>query len=239
MTDHETNCEDSTLVALAQTGSASAMDQLVRKYWPVAYRTAAGMLHRHADAEEIAQDTLWSAMTHLSSFRGGASFRTWLHRIAINHSLMFLRRRRNRAESISRAPFDVVALFPSGSATPEDLLLEAESHRLIKEDIERLPDSYAMVLRLSALEERSTNETATHVGISVPGVKSRLRRGRALLRRRFSQRWRLSLTAEAAPGKLVQKTCAPASLLVHWEYDMKASSQGAVHQADSGRGGHK
>ncbi len=96
-TTQVTHAADAALVAMAKAGDQPAIDQLVGKYWTMAYRVAVRILRSHEDAEEVAQDALWAAVTHLSTFREDACFRSWLHRIAVNHSLMALRRRRSRA----------------------------------------------------------------------------------------------------------------------------------------------
>jgi len=196
---------DSTLVALAKEGSATAIDELVRKFWPVAYRTAAGILRCDADAEEVAQDVLCSVITHLSSFRGDASFRTWFHRIAINHGLMSLRRRHARDRSTSTIPVEAIAPHIGGPRTPEQLLLEAECRSLIEEALERVPGSYVAVLQLSACEGRSMNEIAALVGLSVAAVKTRLHRGRAHLRREISRRLCSKGTIKEEPGSRAQQ----------------------------------
>ena len=121
MTGSDVNIEkaehcDSTLVALAKAGNAPAIDQLIRKYWPDAYRTAARILRCHADAEEAAQDVLCSAVSHLSTFREDASFRAWIHRITVNQSLMSLRRKHGRADSSSPISLERVAPLIGGGS---------------------------------------------------------------------------------------------------------------------------
>jgi RNA polymerase sigma-70 factor (ECF subfamily) len=161
------------------------MDRLVGKYWTVAYRVAVRILRSHEDAEEIAQDALWAAMTHLSTFRQDACFLTWLHWIAINHSLMALRR------NGARAPASLCALSndPSPrpmqrSPTPEELLLESEYRTVVENGLSRVPHIYSVPLRLASCEDRSVKEIAQYMGISESAVKARLNRGRAHLRRK-------------------------------------------------------
>jgi RNA polymerase sigma-70 factor (ECF subfamily) len=187
-----TGCPEASLVALARAGNELAVDQLVRMYWAEAYRVAVRILHSHEDAEEIAQEALWAAITHLSSFREDASFRTWLHRIVVNHSLMELRRKHSRPlGSPCQLLADAPPSYLKGPRTPEELLLEAECRAVIEEGLSRVPAFYSVALRLADREGRSTNEIADSMGISKGAVKTRLHRGRAHLRREVLRRLRV------------------------------------------------
>lgn len=185
---------DSTLIALARAGNGPAIDELIRKYWPDAYRTAMRFLRCHADAEETAQDVLCSALAHLSAFREDSSFRTWIYRITVNQSLTVLRRKHGRADCSSPVPIEVVAPFIGGARTPEQVLLDAECRSVVDQALERLPKRYVAVLRLAVFEGKSTSEIAASVGISHVAVKMRLHRGRARLQQEISRRLRLSMT---------------------------------------------
>ena len=74
MTTQVLDAADDALVAMAKAGDRPATDQLVRKYWTMAYRVAVRILRSREDAEEVAQDALWAAVTHLSTYREDACF---------------------------------------------------------------------------------------------------------------------------------------------------------------------
>jgi RNA polymerase sigma-70 factor (ECF subfamily) len=184
-----TDSPEAPLIALARAGNELAVDQLVRMYWPNAYRVAMRIVRSHEDAEEIAQDALWGAITHLSSFREDASFRTWLHRIVVNHSLMALRRKSSSALGSACALLpNVPRSYVKGPPTPEELLLEAEYRTVIEEGLSRLPAMYSTALRLAGRDGRSTTEIAEYMGISRGAAKTRLHRGRAHLRQEILRR---------------------------------------------------
>jgi RNA polymerase sigma-70 factor (ECF subfamily) len=184
-----TGAADASLVAMAKAGDEAAMDQLVGKYWTIAYRIAVRIVRSHEDAEEVAQDAVWAAITHLPTFREDACFSTWLHRIAVNHSLMALRRKHaRRLDSLRLLSIDSPAAFIEGPPTPEELLLETEYGTAVEEGLSRVPSHYSVALRLASREERSLKEIAEYMGISVPVVKTRLHRGRAYLRRQVLPR---------------------------------------------------
>jgi RNA polymerase sigma-70 factor, ECF subfamily len=196
---------EASLVALAQAGDGPAIDQLVGRYWSIAYRVAAQIVRSHEDAEDVAQDAIWAAITHISSFRQDACFRTWLHRITVNHSLMALRRKH------SKTPGSLVPLTidppgcTHGSPTPEQLLLENEYRTVVEEALSRVPHCYSVALRLASRENRSTHEIAEYMGISVAAVKTRLHRGRAYLRREVLERLRVKNAGMPESVKGVQQ----------------------------------
>ena len=160
-----THPADAALVAMAKAGDQPAIDQLVGKYWPMAYRVAVRILRSHEDAEEVAQDALWAAITHLPTFREDACFRTWLHRIVVNHSLMALRRRRSRAaDSLCALSVDSPPGCIQGPRTPEELLLQSECRAVVEKGLSRVPPSYSVALRLASCEDRSIKEIAEYMG---------------------------------------------------------------------------
>jgi RNA polymerase sigma factor (sigma-70 family) len=157
------------LVARARAGDPAAFERLVSEHaqraWAVCYRIT-GNAH---DAEDALQDALIAAWQHLSRFRGDARFGTWLHRIAANAALVVLRRRR-----------DIVT--DELPAAPRDDLLDhverlAEADR-IEAALRTLPDDFRIALVLREYGDLTYTEIATHQGVPVQTVKSRLNRAR-------------------------------------------------------------
>ena len=89
--------EDRDLVARAQDGARTALDELVRRHQAWIYNIAVRMLYHPQDAEDATQEILIKALTRLSSFEGRSRFRTWLYRIVVNHVLNMKRGRREPA----------------------------------------------------------------------------------------------------------------------------------------------
>src|SRR5829696_1617190 len=87
--------DDLTLVTRAQNEDANAFDQLMRRYQERIYSTLYNMTSSHEDANDLTQETFIKAYTALKSFKGDASFYTWVYRIAVNRTLNFLKQRRN------------------------------------------------------------------------------------------------------------------------------------------------
>ncbi len=79
--------EDGDLAARARSGNRAALEALVQRHQRWIYNIALRMFHHPQDAEDATQEILLKAFTHLASFEGRSSFRTWLYRIVVNHVL--------------------------------------------------------------------------------------------------------------------------------------------------------
>ena len=138
------------------------------------------------DAEDAVQDSLQQAFTHFKSFKGDSRFSTWLSRIVTNAALLRLRKNKVRRElsfdemSISQldfSPFDV----EGQSLNPEQRYARNEQHRMLSNAMRKLTPGLQRALELHEFDERSIEETARMMGISVENVKSRVFRGRRKL----------------------------------------------------------
>jgi len=161
----------------------------VRRYSAPLLRAARRLLASEEDARDAVQDAFVSAFRSVRDFEASAKISTWLHRIVINASLMKLRtRRRKPEEEIEQyLPRFLEDGHQTESSAPwqesADAMLEREElRRLVRETIERLPESYRVVLVLRDLEELSTEETAAMLGATANAVKIRLHRARQALR---------------------------------------------------------
>jgi DNA-directed RNA polymerase specialized sigma24 family protein len=84
--------EDIDLVERAKAGSREALEKLILRHQAWIYNIAVRMVFQPQDAEEVTQEVLIKAITHLDAFQGNSQFRTWLYRIAANHVLNMKRR---------------------------------------------------------------------------------------------------------------------------------------------------
>lgn len=181
--------EEQLLLERLRAGDEAAFEEVVRAYSPRLLAVARRFLPEESDAQDALQDAFLSAFKAMRTFEGTARLTTWLHRIMVNACLMKLRSRRRRPE---RPIGDMLPEFlPDGHQTTptrgwrhieQDSLETAELRDLIRAKIDELPDSYRVVLLVRDIEELSTEETATLLGISVSAVKTRLHRARQALR---------------------------------------------------------
>jgi RNA polymerase sigma-70 factor, ECF subfamily len=189
--DSETN--DSALLTKLRVGDATAYETLVRTYSGRLLAVTRRLLRNDDDARDALQDAFLSVFRALHTFEEGSLLSTWLHRIAVNAALMKLRtRRRHPEDSIE----DLLPKYTEdghredghrGNPTkpwkePEGLLQQQETRALVRECIDRLPETYRTVLLPRDIEELDTEEAAHMIGISPNAVKIRLHRARQALR---------------------------------------------------------
>jgi RNA polymerase sigma-70 factor (ECF subfamily) len=185
--------EDGDLVARARTGDRDAFEELVRRHHQRVYRTLLAVTGNREDAEDLAQTTFLKAFEHLGEFHGTAKFSTWLTRIAVNEGLQRLRARKPMVSLDEVGPGEEEVFRPrqvrAWSETPEQALTRSEIRAVVEQELMHLPEKYRMVVMLRDLEELSTEETARALGLGIAVVKTRLLRGRLMLRERLAPRF--------------------------------------------------
>lgn len=186
---------DVALVERAKAGDTAAFEVLVRQYDRQIYRTALHITQNREDAEDITQDVFFKAFQKLEQFQGNSKFSTWLVRIAVNESLMRLRRRKtSRTVSMDQDVETEEGAIPRDFAewrpNPEQLFSQSELGDILRKTIAGLPPGFRTVFTLRDIESLSTEETAEALGLSIPAVKSRLLRARLQLRERLSRYFR-------------------------------------------------
>jgi RNA polymerase sigma-70 factor (ECF subfamily) len=183
---HEDASEDQLLEA-ARGGDERAFVELISRCVAQVRRRIFRIVGNRQDAEDALQDSLLRAYIHLDQFRGNSSFSSWLYRIAINSSVMLLRKRkvfavissdRHEDDASSWDVWDV----PDRSPNPEQIYAKRQGLEGLSNAVERLPSSLRSVIDKFYEGECSVQETADAIGISVAAAKSRLVRARLMLR---------------------------------------------------------
>jgi RNA polymerase sigma-70 factor (ECF subfamily) len=176
---------DAEYVARAIQGDAGAFEELVRRHHRQMYRTSLGVTGNAEDAEDAAQTAFFKAFQRLKHFEGHARFSTWLTRIVINESLERLRARKPM-ESLSLEGEDRGEFRPhvmrAWVDNPEQLYQREELRSMIERALAEMPVRYRMAVLLRDIEQLSTTEAASALGLAVPTLKSHLLRGRLMLR---------------------------------------------------------
>ncbi len=187
--------DELALVQAAKRGDVAAFEQLVKRYDRNIFRIAQHITQNREDAEDVVQDAFLKAYENLEQFQGNSKFYTWLLWIAVNESLMKLRRRRsNRTVSLDEdiqteedtMPREVADWSPN----PEQLYKQGELKDILRKTVQGLPASFRTVFVLRDVEGLSTEETAEALDLSIPAVKSRLLRARLQLRKRLNKYFR-------------------------------------------------
>jgi RNA polymerase sigma-70 factor (ECF subfamily) len=175
--------DDGELVRRTREGDLGAYDQLIRRYAPLAHRTA--VLLAGADAEDAMQEAFVKAYRAIGRYRGDAPFRPWLLRIVANEARNSRRSARRRADLPVRIEAaHGTASFSSGEAapSPEEEALAHERRVALLAAIQALPERERRVITCRYLLELSEAETAAVLELPQGTVKSRLFRGLRRLR---------------------------------------------------------
>ncbi|MEW6211771.1 MAG: sigma-70 family RNA polymerase sigma factor [Acidobacteriota bacterium] len=168
---------DEVLVVASILGDLEAFDELASRYRAAAVRAAQAIVGREY-AEDVAQDALLLAFKALPSIEDPKRFAAWLGAITRHRALRLSQR--ELARERSHVGLDEVLLREVG-ALARPLVSEGETEEL-RLALERLPDDYALVLRLRFLDEMPLKRIAAFLGLPVSTVKWRAHRGKALLR---------------------------------------------------------
>jgi len=184
--------DESHLLAKARAGDTAAFNDLITRYSRKIYRLAKHITQNDEDAEDVLQETFLKAYEHLADFHGQSKFYTWIVRIAVNESLMKLRKRKSDRTVPLDEPLDtgedtVVREIAVWDENPEQQYSREELGGILDEAVQSLRPAFRTVFVLRDIEELSTEETAEALGISVPAVKSRLLRARLQLREKLTR----------------------------------------------------
>jgi RNA polymerase sigma-70 factor (ECF subfamily) len=173
----EERVADRELVERATRGDREAFGALVRRHQDRVFHLAYQIVRNREDALDVAQEAFVKAFASLSSFKGEASFTTWMHRIAVNLAIDCLRRRRRGDASVYDDRLAVPEDGESGVAAPDNPEATLESQqvrRLLARGIRALPPAHRAVLILREVEGFSYDDIARAVGCSLGTVMSRL-----------------------------------------------------------------
>jgi RNA polymerase sigma-70 factor (ECF subfamily) len=191
---------DSELLHRARAGDAAAFEALIRRHDKHLYRIARSVLPHDQEAEDIVQETYIRAFMGLPGFRGAASLRTWLTRIALNEAVRRTRGRRSMleigavhdAQERSRRPLHTAALTALGR-DPEHAAAQAQIRGILERAIDDLPAAFRTVFVMRDVEDINIGLTAKLLGIREETVKTRLHRARRLLREKLGEQFAAAL----------------------------------------------
>ena len=185
---------DADLVEALRRDEPDAAERLVQRYGDRVYRLAMRITGLNEDAEEAAQDALWTAARKIHMFKGESAFGSWIYRITANAAYQKLRTRRQKAAEISMD--DVLpSLDGDGrhfepmddwSNRVDEQALQGELRRVLQQAIDGLPADYRTALVLHDVEGLSNPDIAEALNISLPAVKSRVHRSRLFVRKHLA-----------------------------------------------------
>ena len=170
---------DVELVARTQAGDARAFDELVVKYTPRLYGLVYNMTSNHEDANDLLQDIFAKAYRSISGFRGKSSFYTWIHSIAVNMTINFLKKRGRRFQmSLDDVDLNIqndkefIELTASSSPVREADLGELQQRLNVA--MQKLSPEHRAVVTMFDIQGMPHAEISKILGVSEGTVRSRL-----------------------------------------------------------------
>lgn len=185
---------DQELIGRLQRREKDAADQLARIYGPMIHQLAFRYMKSWEDAEEVAQDVMMKVVRRIDAFRGDSALSSWIYRITFNTAMSRLRNSKHSRPfevlqaDLSKAPeapepFDV----PDWSGLGDDAVMRAELREALSNALAELPEVYRVPVVLRDVQGLSTEEASQMLQVKTQTLKSRLHRGRMMLRERLSE----------------------------------------------------
>ncbi len=160
----------------------SAFSQVVEDYADFAYNVAYRMLHNVEDAEDAVQEAFISAYRAFPRFKGQSKVSTWLYRIVVNSCLMKIRKEKSRAKYLVQTGYnDDIA--HSWTADPEQAAISGELRDVVESELGKLSPELRATVVMRDVQGLTTEESAKTLRLSITAFKSRLHRGRVLVRK--------------------------------------------------------
>jgi RNA polymerase sigma factor (sigma-70 family) len=177
--EHARTDDDQELVARTQEGDAAAFDQLVVKYTPRLYGLVYNMTSNHEDTNDLLQDVFSKAYKAIRGFRGKSSFYTWIHSIAVNMTLNFLKKRGRRyhlslddVDASVQNDKEFLELTQTSSPVREADLSELQKR--LNEAMMKLSDEHRAVVTMFHIQGMPHAEISKILRVSEGTVRSRL-----------------------------------------------------------------
>ena len=190
--------QDRLLIDGLQRGDQAAVRQLAELYGPRIHQLALRHLKNREDAEEVTQDVLMKVYRKIGAFRGDSALSSWIYRITFNTAMSRLRQHRGERAAEQERDRAIAAFEASDEGTsrstaapadwshmPDEELLRFELRRAVEVAVQELPEIYREPVILRDFKGLTTEEASTRLKVKDQTLKSRLHRGRLLLRERL------------------------------------------------------
>lgn len=181
------------VIAPAKFVNRLEFDGLVTRYHKQAYNIAYRMTGNHADAEDLTQEAFVRAFRFFGNYRRDWPFDNWLYKIMSNLFVDDLRRKpKARMQSLDQ-PLEtggrgdeIYLEVPDSGSNPERMVMVHELEDHVQKALNALPKDFRMTVILADIEGRSYEEISASMNCSLGTVRSRLHRGRKLLRQKIT-----------------------------------------------------
>lgn len=143
------------------------------------------MVRSHEQVEDLVQEVFVKAFDNLGSYNSDYAFSTWLYRIATNHTIDFLRKKKLQTlsidETIKTADGEVEPQIPDDNYEADRSVIRKQRSAIIHDAISRLPEKYRQVIEMRHMEEKSYQEISELLDIPLGTVKAHIFRAREML----------------------------------------------------------
>ena len=184
--------EDDELVKRAAGGDESAFNELVEKYERALYFHILKMVRDREQVEDLVQEAFVKAFDNLNSYNTDYAFSTWLYRIATNHTIDYLRKKKLKTLSIDEPvkgrDGEMQMQLPDEGAATDREIIRKQRQKVVREAIDDLPEKYRRVIQMRHMEEKSYQEIAEILDLPLGTVKAHIFRARELLYKALKDR---------------------------------------------------
>ncbi|WP_018126532.1 RNA polymerase sigma factor [Balneola vulgaris] len=177
--------EDDKFVSRALSGDESAYKDLVNKYDRPIYFHIRKMIKEQELVEDLVQEVFMKAFNNLSTYSNEYAFSTWLYRIATNHTIDYLRKKKLQTLSINDpyktkdGEFEIQ--LPDESFATDKQVMKKQRKQIVHEAIDALPEKYKAVIQMRHMDELSYQEISDELDLPLGTVKAHIFRARELL----------------------------------------------------------
>lgn len=181
----ESSEQDRELVEQALAGDEQAYQQLMTKYNRALYHHIYRMVRTKGQVEDLVQESFIKAFSALQTYSSDYAFSTWLYKIATNHTIDFLRKKKLKTFSIDKPittkDGEMEYEVPDTTYRPDRHVVDDQRRQLIQEAIDALPEKYHVVIVMRHQQEKSYEEIAAELDLPLGTVKAHIFRARKLL----------------------------------------------------------
>lgn len=181
----ESSLEDDVLVKKAMGGNERSYEKLVNKYQRALHFHIMKMVKDHEQIEDLVQETFVKAFDNLNRYNTDYAFSTWLYRIATNHTIDYLRKKKLQTlsidEPVNTKSGEMEMQLPDESAQTDRDIIRKQRQQMVRKAIQELPKKYRKVIELRHMEEKSYQEISEVLDKPLGTVKAHIFRAREML----------------------------------------------------------
>ncbi len=175
------------LIEKSKKGCVDSFEKLIDKYQTLAFNIAYKMLGNKEDASDITQEALVKVFKSIKNFKEESSFSTWLYRIVTNTCIDMIRKKKKIKTFSLDNPIEtengkIERQIQGEENLPEDVFEKKQIQKRVHRAISSLPEKYRIVIILRDIQDFSYDEISEIVGVPLGTVKSRINRGRIILK---------------------------------------------------------